>query len=388
VNARVRGVLAAFAAFGAFWGAWGVLLPDIKDRTDASVSALGVALLFIAFAALPAMLATGALVDRVGAAVLPASLALFGAAVILPGVVHSVWQLAIVLLVVGAFSGAVDVAINASATAIEASEGVRLMQKAHALFSAGFLVAAVFVGVAREVGAPPLPILGAIGAVVVAVAVANRTGEDVRVPRAPRRRRLRLSRTVLLLGVLCAVAFVVESGIENWSALFLETELDASPAVSGLGPGLFAAAMTLGRTLGHRLEARLGDRGLLAGGALLAAGGLGVAAVAPVIPVALAGFFLGGAGISVAAPTLFGAAGRGSVEQERGSAVAAVTTISYLGFLGGPPLIGGVSGALDLRGGVAMLAGIAVLVAVVTASLAGDALPLRRPQHPSRGEVR
>jgi MFS family permease len=188
-----------------------------------------------------------------------------------------------------------------------------------------------------------------------------------------------------VLGVLCGVAFVVESGIENWSALYLETELDASPAVGGLGPGLFAAAMVAGRSLGHWLETVVGDRLLLMGGAVTAGGGLALAAVAPAVPVALVGFALGGAGISVAAPTLFGAAGRGAPDAERGSAVASVTTVSYLGFLGGPPLMGVVSGALDLRAGVAMLAGIAVLLAAATASFGGNALPLRRLQHPSRG---
>jgi sugar phosphate permease len=190
-----------------------------------------------------------------------------------------------------------------------------------------------------------------------------------------------------VLGALCAIAFVVEGGIENWSALFLETEHDASPAAGGLGPGLFAAAMVAGRSLGHGLEARIGDRVLLATGGVVAASGLVVVATSPGLAPALAGFVLGGLGISVAAPTLFGAAGRGASDEERGTAVSSVTTISYLGFLGGPPLIGAVSGALDLRAGMGLLAGIAVLLAGATASLGRDALPLRRLQHPPRGHV-
>jgi MFS family permease len=385
---RRSGPLAAFAAFGVFWGAWGVLLPDVKEQVGASVAELGAALLAIGLAALPAMLLTGRVVDRVGPRALPPALALFGVAVVLPGLAGSVWQLALALAFVGATSGALDVVINVAAASVEASGGPRIMQVAHALFSAGFLVAAVLVGVAREAGAEPLPVLGVAAVVMLAAAALNR-GHPAREPpsRAAERRRLVLSRRLLLLGGLCAVAFVVESGIENWSALFLESELDASPAVSGLGPGLFAAAMVAGRSLGQVLEARLGDRTLLVGGALTAAGGLALAALAPGVPAALAGFLLGGAGISVAAPTLFGAAGRGAHEAERGSAVASVTTIAYLGFLTGPPLIGAVSGVLDLRAGMAMLAGIGVLLALATASLAGDALPVRRLQHPARREV-
>jgi MFS family permease len=214
---------------------------------------------------------------------------------------------------------------------------------------------------------------------VLASAAANR--EYPASPRAAPERRFALSRRLLVLGLLCGVAFVVEGGIENWSALFLETELDASPSFGGLGPGFFAAAMVAGRLLGQWLEVRIGDRRLLSAGALTAATGLALAAVAPSVPVALLGFALGGAGISVAAPTLFGAAGRGATEAERGSAVASVTTISYLGFLAGPPLIGAVSGAADLRAGMGLLAAIALALSMAAAA-SRQALPAERRRHP------
>lgn len=381
---RRVGTLLAFAAFGVYWGAWGVLVPDVKEQVDASVAELGAALLAVGFAALPAMLLTGRVVDRVGPRVMPVALVLFGVAALLPGLTGSVPALALALVLVGATSAALDVVINVAASGLEASGGPRLMQLAHAAFSAGFLVAAVSVGLARAAGAEPVAVLAGTAVLLFVTALVNR-GHAGAAPGPRSDRRLRFSRRLLLLGVLCGVAFVVESGIENWSALFLETELGASPAVGGLGPGLFAAAMVIGRSLGHWLEAVVGDRLLLVGGAVTAGGGLALAAVAPVVPVALLGFALGGAGISVAAPTLLGAAGRGAPDVERGSAVASVTTVSYLGFLTGPPLMGVVSGALDLRAGVAMLAAVALVLAAATASFARDALPVRRLQHPSRG---
>jgi MFS family permease len=198
----------------------------------------------------------------------------------------------------------------------------------------------------------------------VAVAWLNKGME--RPPPGRARRPLRFPRPLLVLGLLCGVAFVVESGIENWSALFLQTELGASPAATSLGPGFFAAAMVIGRFAGQGLEARLGARALLAGGACLSGIGLVVAASAHALPTAVLGFFLGGVGISVAAPTIFGAAGRGAPEEERGSAVSSVTTVAYLGFLAGPPFIGAVSGAQGLRVGIAVLAAIAALLAVMT----------------------
>jgi MFS family permease len=373
------GPLFAFAAFGSFWGAWGVLVPDIKEQVGASVTQLGLAFLASALAALPAMLLTGRLVDRVGPRVMPLILALFGVVAILPGLTHSVWLLALTLLLVGATTGAYDVVINVAATNVEASGGPRVMQIAHGLFSAGFLVAAIAVGLARGAGVEPFPVLLVIGAIVLVSAAVNRGYPDV--PRAAPERRFAVSRRLLVLGLLCGVAFVVEGGIENWSALFLETELDASPTASSLGPAFFAAAMVAGRILGQWLELRVGDRRLLVAGSLIASSGLALASVAGAIPLALLGFALGGAGVSVAAPTLFGAAGRGASGAERGSSVASVTTLGYLGFLVGPPLIGAVSGAFDLRVGIGLLAVIALLLAAA-ASTARRALPAEVRRHP------
>jgi MFS family permease len=380
---RARGPLLAFFAFGAFWGAWGVLLPDIKENVGASVSELGLALFAVGFAALPAMLLTGRIVDRVGPRATPAALLLFAVSGVLPAFADSIAALVPALLFLGAATGALDVVINSAATSVEAATGRRIIQVAHALFSGGFLAAAIGAGIARGLGAGPLPVLAGVAALAVVTAGVNRGFPAV--PQRVRERRFAFSRRLIVLGVLCGVAFVVEGGIENWSALFLETELDASPALAALGPGLFAAAMVVGRLAGQWLEVLLGDRVLFVAGTATAGGGLALAALAPALPLALVGFALGGAGISVAAPIAFGAAGRDADDKDRGSAVASVTTISYLGFLVGPPLVGAVSGAFDLRAGLGLLAGIALLLSLAAASFGGDALPVRRLQHPARG---
>jgi MFS family permease len=122
--------------------------------------------------------------------------------------------------------------------------------------------------------------------------------------------------------------------------------------------------MALGRGTGQLIGSALGERRLLGVGALAAAAGAGLAASSHSTAPALVGFALAGAGISVAAPILFGAAGRGLPGTQQGSAVGTVTTIGYAGFLIGPALMGAVSGAAGLRAGLVMLAGAALLLAL------------------------
>jgi len=87
------------------------------------------------------------------------------------------------------------------------------------------------------------------------------------------------------------------------------------------------------------------------------------------VPVAVVAFFVGGAGISIAAPALFGAGGRNAAPEERGRAVATVTTIGYLGFLVGPPLVGGAAEAVGLRAAFAALALVAIALVIATPRL-------------------
>jgi predicted MFS family arabinose efflux permease len=125
--------------------------------------------------------------------------------------------------------------------------------------------------------------------------------------------------------------------------------------------------MAVGRFYGQAV--RWPDRTLLAGGALLACAGCALAAVAPSPAVALVGFAVAGAGISLNAPIVFGAAGRGRLNAA--SSVATVTTLGYVGLLVGPPLVGGVGQLVTLRGSFVVLAALA-------AAVAAAALRLRR----------
>jgi MFS family permease len=357
---RAKGLAAAFAVFGVFWGAWAASLPAIQRSTGADDTQLGLALLCVALAALPAMLAAGRLADRLHGRLVPVGLLAFATAAILPGLARSLPTLVVSLAVVGVATGALDIAINAHVSQLEAKHGIRIMDGMHAAFSAGVVVGGVGAGLLRRGGAHPSWILAGVAVLTALTAVANRTAA---VPFAePRRRRQPIGRPLLVVGGVLALAFVVESGLEGWSALFLERTLGSSPAVSGLGPGAFAGAMTVGRLLAQRIE-RSSPAGRMVVAGIAAAAGLVVAATAQHPLVALAGFVVAGAGLALSAPTLFAVAGRLGGEGARGAAVSSVAILGYLGFLAGPSLMGAVSGASSLRGGFLFLCAVAVLLA-------------------------
>jgi MFS family permease len=127
--------------------------------------------------------------------------------------------------------------------------------------------------------------------------------------------------------------------------------------------------MVAGRVVMARIAGRITGR-LLAAAALLSAVGLAAVAAAGSPAAALIGVAVAGFGVAGVAPTVLGVGGRLAPEGERSAAIATVTTVSYFGFLVGPALVGGVAGAVGLRGGLAALAVVALLLAALLARVA------------------
>jgi MFS family permease len=358
--------LAGFGAFGLFWGAWGAILPAVKAEAGISDAGLGGALLCIGLGALFSMRFTGYLIDRYGGVVLPVAVLLFAASGVLPAFAGSAVALGGALFLLGATSGATDVAINATGSSAEAASGKPLMNLAHGLFSIAVVLASLSTAGLRAAGAGALPVLGGvfilIALVVALVLLPGATKiKPVVQDKAPRK----LEPALLVFGGLCALAFVVENAWQSWSAVHLDTTLGASPALASSAPAVFAAAAATGRLTGNALLKRLKPTQLLVAGGIIAALGSALAAVAGNPWLALVGIAIAGLGTSVCAPTLISMAGAWAGPERRASAISTVTTIAYLGFLLGPAAVGLFSSLWSLPtalGGVAVLA---VVVAVL-----------------------
>jgi MFS family permease len=369
--------VAGFAAFGLFWGAWGAILPAVRDGAGVNDGELGVALLMIGLGALVSMRFTGHLIDRYGGVVLPVVTVLFAICGVLPALAGSVGTLSAALLLLGATSGATDVAINATGSHAEAATGRPVMNLAHGMFSVAVVVASLGTAGLRAAGVGALPVLGGAGALIVITALvvlarrdtansssAAAEGSSRELPAETPRSGLQPA--LLMFGVLCAIAYLVENAWQSWSAVHLDTSLNAPAGLASSAPAVFAAAAATGRFAGNALLKRVRQVQLLIAGGLVAAVGSLVASTANHPWTALVGIGVAGLGTSVCAPTVIGMAGAWAGPVRRAGAISVVTTIAYLGFLIGPAAVGAVSSQWSLP---VALAGVAVL-AVVVAGLA------------------
>jgi MFS family permease len=371
-----RVVVAGFFALDGFvFANWVVCVPQVKAHVGASSGGLGLALLASSAGAVLTMVITGRLCARFGSGrVCVAAAALLSLSVVAPGQASSVWELGLALFVFGDGFGGLDVAMNSMAVEIIARVRAPIMPGFHGVFSLGGLLGAVAGGaLAGVLGAGAhLLLIGALSTVVTvalavllrrlrpptAAAVASGRREPARGHGGAARRRL-----VLLFGVIALCSAYGEGAMADWGALHLHLDLHTSVALAAAGFASFSAAMVAGRLGGAWMLARAGQTFVLAAGALVAAGGILLAALVPSLVVAIGGFALVGLGLANLFPAALGEAG--ALAGPHG--VAAASTIGYTGFLAGPPLIGFLAERVGLPAAlttIALLAAVAAVVAV------------------------
>ena len=142
-----------------------------------------------------------------------------------------------------------------------------------------------------------------------------------------------------------------------------------------LGFGVFVTMMTTGRALGTMVIDRLGRVTTLRLSALAAGIGIVLVVVGPWLPVAIIGGVLWGAGAALGFPLGMSAA----ADDPAWSAprLGVVTSIGYLAFLAGPPLVGFVADGVGVRRAVSVVLVALVLIAVLA--------PVERPLEPAGG---
>lgn len=369
---------AFFAVDGFLFAAWVVRIPDVRAQVGASHSSLGLALLCISAGAVATMAVVGRLCVRYGSRqVTVVSLTVLSLAVALPAHTASVPALGGVLLLFGAGYGAANVSMNSAAVDLVAELRRPVMPSFHAGYSLGGLLGAAAGGLLAGTlsTAWALALSGALGLLVTAVAGATllrapaavtarlvstpaSTPVSTSVHQPARNARL----LVVLLGLIALCTAYGEGALADWATLHLTDDVHASAGLAATGYAAFAFAMTAGRLSGTWLSVRAGQTRVMLFGGLAACTGMLVAALAPAIPVVLAGFVLVGLGLANVFPLAIARAGAAGGPQ----GVATASTLGYAGMLVGPPVIGFLADATTLPLALTTVAATAALAAALS----------------------
>ena len=360
VQTRARlAVTATFITNGLVVGAFVARIPDIKKALDLSNSTLSLCLLASSLGVFAALPVAGKLCAKYGSSLVAfyATLAMVATWTLQSFTFFAVWAFALTAFLAGYTLATQDVAMNSHAVTLEHQSSLRLMSVFHGMFSVGGFSGGILGGLASQLGisyrVQTVIICAAITIIALQVRKLWLPGSDDSHELEPGT-KMHLPAIIWLFGIFGLCSTIGEGAVGDWGGVLTRETYGASPFVSAIPYVVFSATMIIGRFCGDRLATRFGAAKVLANGGLIASIGMLSGLLLNSTAGTIFGWFWMGAGLSVAIPLLFSAAGSMASNKFAGQmapaqAVAMVSGISYFGFIVGPPFIGFVSDATTLR---------------------------------------
>lgn len=368
----IRAVRLIFLMQPLVLGAWFPRIPQVQETIGLGEGALAVALIGMPLGLLAALSFASKIAEALGTrGLLTLGLGAYLLTMPLPAFATSWFALFLSLVFAGVAMAIAQLGLNVTATEVEARSDRLIMNGCHGYWSVGVLIGAALGSVMAEFQVHPGYSLVSLAMLCVLPLIkVARFISDYSVPAAEVSKNSSKwpSKALIRISLFGFGVATTEGAMADWLAVFMTNIHVVSPGMAGASYTVFALFIAIGRFSGDALKARIEVTRLariLVGLGLV---GLTVTLFSPVVWGAYLGIALLGIGISIGFPLAVSAAGLLPGRSSAGN-VAILTQISLCGFLLGPPIIGFVAEATDIRVGLAALYPALILTLALARSL-------------------
>lgn len=376
---RTRIMVAIFFFVSGFgFSTWASRIPTIQQQLHLNEAQLGAVLFALPIGLMGTLPLTGMLLSRFDSRrIMIIGAIFFNIMLCMIGFATQTWQLVIALVCFGSSRNLFNISVNAQSIGVQSLFGRSIIARFHGIWSLAGFGGAALGSVMVSFSVSPAWHFLTVGSLLTAFCLYAYPGSLPQKP-APRERRPLFAlpdKTLAKYGLISFASMACEGTMFDWSGIYFRKAVHASRDVATLGFVFYMIAMTLGRLTGDRLANRFGIRAMLTYSGGLIGLGLLMAVTLPYPLTAGFGFILTGFGVSCVIPMVFSMAGR-STGMTSGSAIAAVSTVGYLGFLIVPPLVGSVAQFAGLRSAYAMMAVFGILITCLVQFTLDDQRPM------------
>ncbi|WP_224751174.1 MFS transporter [Mucilaginibacter pankratovii] len=359
-------VAAMFFMTGLCFSSWTSRIATIQQTLDLSEAALGGVLFALPVGLMCSLPFSGWIITKIGSRnLLVAALVVYSLSLVTLGLAQNVIQLVICLVIFGFSSNAVNISVNTQAVAAEELYKRPILASFHGLWSlAGFTGGLIGVFMMRMHIIPwhHFAIILGIILLIVFITIPYLKNDKV-VDSGPV--FVMPDNSLIKLGAIAFCSMICEGAMFDWSVIYFKKVVLAPIDWIGAGFTAFMATMALGRFVADSFAHRFGLKRTMQISGMLTATGLLIAVIFPHFYTALIGFLFVGAGVSSVVPMVYSAAGK-SKTMKPGVALAAVSTLGFMGFLIGPPIIGFIAGLATLRASFTLIAMMGICVTIVS----------------------
>lgn len=376
--------VATFVVFGInglAFASWAARIPAATRILGLSAGEMGSVLLTGAAGSVLALPLSGRIVSRIGTAntVRTGGLTAAAGGIIISAalLLASVPLTALGLFCFGVGIGLWDVAQNIEGAEVERRLARTVMPQFHAAFSGGAFVGALLGAALSGLGIGlPVHLLGIAAVVMVLVFVATRfyladrphaAAVHAAAEARPRGTNAWKESRTLMIGLVVLGAALTEGAANDWIAKATVDGLQSSESTGAVMFAVFVASMTTFRLLGGKFIDRFGRVPVLYASLAAALVGLLLFVLGPGIWWAGLGAVFWGAGAALGFP--MGMSAAADDPARAASRVSVVSTVGYVAFLAGPPLLGFLGDHFTIRHALLAI-GIAIVASLLTAPAA------------------
>jgi MFS family permease len=347
-----------FFIAGLTFSSWASRIPAIQSKLHLSDGALGGVLFSLPAGLMVSLPISGWLVSKYGSRLPMITGSIFYPLILLLlASSASVTQLSLSLFFFGIMGNLINIAMNTQAVGVETLYGRSVMASFHGLWSLAGFTGAVIGTFFISNGFSPFfhfSIVCSLAVLLVVISYKFTLPHDAN-KRQSQKVFVKPDKKLLILGLIAFCCLLCEGGMADWSGVYFKKIVVAPAALVSIGYVAFTSTMALGRFLGDWLVTKLGVKRMLQISGTMISSGLLIAVIFPYFFSATTGFLLVGFGVSSVVPIVYGLAGK-SRTMSAGAALAAVSTIGFLGFLIGPPVIGFIAQLISLRWSFTLIA--------------------------------
>jgi len=350
---------------------WASRIPDIKAKLHLSDGELGTILLGLPIGQLLMMPVSGRLVTRYSSKTILSFAILFYAIELTNlGWATQGWQLALGLFIFGIVGNMSNISVNTQGVLAEKIYGRSIMTTFHGVWSiAGFSGTLMGLLMMSLKLTPRQHFFIVAAFVFIVVLIARRYLIAGTQPPAEKKKFFSKPEGVLVkLGIIAFCSLAAEGTMFDWSGVYFRDVVKVKGSLIIVGLTTFMIMMATGRFAGDRIIAVVGRKKLLQVSGILIFIGMFTAVLFPYFITATLGFLIVGLGVSSVIPTIYSTAAR-SAKTSPGMALAGVSSIGFLGFLMGPPLIGYIAQLFSLQYSFAVMALFGLCVTIMVSKL-------------------
>ncbi|TPD68599.1 MFS transporter [Flavobacterium microcysteis] len=371
---RIRWAVSLFYfAMGLCFATWASRIPDIKASLHLSESDLGSILFALPFGQLIVMPFSGKLVTKYGShRILVLSLAFYALALTNLGLAAKPWQLSAGLFLFGIFGNLSNIAVNTQGVYTEGLFKRTIMSSFHGAWStAGFSGALIGIAMLALKLSPFEHFV--IAAIIVFILMAANykyliKAKEKKSSEKKKKFFTKPDGVLIWLGIIGFCCMASEGVMFDWSGVYFKEIVKAPGPLVILGYTSFMIMMASGRFLGDRLIYKYGRKRVLQISGLLISIGLFTSVFLPYLVPSTLAFMLVGLGVSTIVPTVYSIAGKNTTVAP-GEALTIVSSVSFLGFLMGPPVIGFIAEAAGLQFSFAFIGIFGVMIAIMASRI-------------------